>query len=96
MWSVALLLTVPAPATPAQDNQSLDNQQITQQAQGSAESLAEATQLSLTVVKLYNQGKFDEALPLAKRALALREAALGPDHEIVQGLYSAWLSCIWL
>jgi len=39
----------------------------------------------LTVVKLYQDGKYDEALPLAKRALELRERALGPDHEMVQG-----------
>ena len=50
----------------------------------SAEALAEASRLSLKVVKLYNDGKYDEALPLAKRALELRERALGPDHEMVQ------------
>ena len=50
----------------------------------SAEALAEASRLSLTVVKLYSDGKYDEALPLAKRALELRERALGPDHEMVQ------------
>jgi TonB family protein len=53
--------------------------------QPSAEALAEASRLSLTVVKLFNEGKYDEALPLAKRALALRETALGADHELVQG-----------
>ncbi|HEV7475712.1 MAG TPA: tetratricopeptide repeat protein, partial [Pyrinomonadaceae bacterium] len=59
--------------------------QASEQSRSSAEALAEAGQLSLTVVKLFKEGKYDEALPLAKRALALREAALGPDHEIVQG-----------
>jgi TonB family protein len=50
----------------------------------SAEALAEASRLTLTVVKLYNDGKYDEALVSAKRALELRERALGPDHEMVQ------------
>ncbi len=53
--------------------------------QASTEALAEAAQLSKTVVKLFTEGKYDEALPLAKHALELREMALGPDHELVQG-----------
>ncbi len=43
----------------------------------------EAEQLSAQVVKFYQSGKFDEALPLAERALALREKALGSDNELV-------------
>ena len=38
--------------------------------------LEEATTLTASVVKLYNQGKYEEALPLAKRALQIREKAL--------------------
>ncbi|HKS08658.1 MAG TPA: tetratricopeptide repeat protein [Pyrinomonadaceae bacterium] len=38
--------------------------------------LQEATALTESVVKLYNQGKYDEALPLAKRALEIREKLL--------------------
>ena len=38
-----------------------------------AEALAQATQLSLTVVKLYNEGKYDEALPLAKWLTVARQ-----------------------
>lgn len=53
-------------------------------AKSTAEALAEATQLSRTVVRLHEEGKSQEALPLAKRALELREAALGADHESVQ------------
>ena len=56
-----------------------------EQNKSAAEALAEASQLTLTIIKLYNEGKYDEALPLAKRALELRERALGPDHEMVQG-----------
>jgi TonB family protein len=43
----------------------------------------EAEQLSAQVVKLYQARKFDEALPLAERALALREKALGAENELV-------------
>lgn len=57
----------------------------TNQNTASGPALAEATRLSLTVVELFNERKFDEALPLAKRALELSETALGPDHEMVQG-----------
>jgi len=42
------------------------------QAKASPE-LAEASHLSQQVVALYRQSKFDEALPLAKRALEIRE-----------------------
>jgi len=45
--------------------------------------LLESRQLNSSVMKLYAEGKYDEALPLAKRALELREKALGPDHEDV-------------
>lgn len=44
----------------------------------------EATQLSRTVVTLFAEGKYEKALPLAKRALELRESTLEPDHELVQ------------
>ncbi|HEV7859187.1 MAG TPA: tetratricopeptide repeat protein [Pyrinomonadaceae bacterium] len=45
--------------------------------------LEEAKRLSLTVVKLYGEGKYDEALKPARRALEIREKILGPDHELV-------------
>ena len=45
--------------------------------------LTEADNLSAQVVKLYEAGKYDEALPLAKRALKLRENALGTDDKLV-------------
>lgn len=41
---------------------------------------AEATRLDALVEKLYGEGKFQEAIPLAERSLALREQALGPRH----------------
>lgn len=45
--------------------------------------LAEATRLTAEAVKLHGQGKFDEALPLAERALALRTEAVGQEHQSV-------------
>jgi TonB family protein len=51
----------------------------------SNKAIVEAEQLSRTVVQLFNEGNYDKALPLAKRALELRETALGPDHELTQG-----------
>src|SRR4029078_6933527 len=38
--------------------------------------LAEATKLTKSVTKLLKEGKFDEALPLAKRSLEIRERLL--------------------
>src|SRR5258706_13578225 len=43
--------------------------------------LVESYELTDKVLKLYGEGQYDEALPLAKRALELREAALGRNHE---------------
>jgi TonB family protein len=45
--------------------------------------LAEASRLSEQVVSLHNQGKFDEALPLARRALEIREKQLGSEHQLI-------------
>ena len=45
--------------------------------------LKEASDLSLSVVKLFKEGKFDEAIPLAKRALEIRERLLPPGDPMV-------------
>src|SRR6185369_13215455 len=55
---------------------------IPQLAQQSPE-LKEASDLSLSVVKLFKEGKFDEAIPLAKRALEIRERLLPPGDPMV-------------
>jgi TonB family protein len=49
------------------------------QAAAAAGEQAEAARLNAEVMRLYREGKFDEALPLARRVLELREKALGPD-----------------
>ncbi|MBV9924837.1 MAG: TonB family protein [Acidobacteria bacterium] len=40
---------------------------------------AEADRLNAEVLKLYREGKYDEALPVAKRVVELREKALGGE-----------------
>jgi tetratricopeptide (TPR) repeat protein len=48
----------------------------------------DATALSQQVIELSKQGRYSEALPLAHRALAMREKALGPDHvDVAVSLY---------
>ena len=42
-----------------------------------------ATRLNQEVAQLYNQGRYQEATPLAKQALAINEKASGPDHPSV-------------
>jgi CHAT domain-containing protein/Tfp pilus assembly protein PilF len=44
------------------------------------EEIIAADQLNQQVIKLYNQGKYEEAIPLAKRILAIREKILGENH----------------
>ena len=43
-------------------------------------ALAEADRLNTLVVELYGQGKYPEAIRIAKQVLAIREANLGSDH----------------
>jgi tetratricopeptide (TPR) repeat protein len=43
--------------------------------------LAEASRLAQSVVSLYNAGKYDEALPIAKRAVQIREGLLPKDDD---------------
>lgn len=45
--------------------------------------LAEATYLTESVVTLFKEGKYDAALPFAKRALAIRERLLPPTDQRV-------------
>jgi CHAT domain-containing protein/tetratricopeptide (TPR) repeat protein len=53
------------------------------QAAAQTAELEEAKQLGQQVAKLYREGKYDVAIPLAERALAIRENALGPEHSDV-------------
>ena len=51
-----------------------------QGAKPDAGAVEEARRLNGEVERLYGEGKYDEAIPLAERALAMREATLGPEH----------------
>lgn len=62
LLSATLFLSTSFISTPCQEQESPE--------------LKEAAQLSDSVIKLVNQRKFDEALPLAKRALQIREKLL--------------------
>ena len=42
-----------------------------------------ANALNAQALKLYGEGKYAEAIPLAQRALAIGESTLGPDHPYV-------------
>jgi CHAT domain-containing protein len=51
--------------------------------------LSESERLSQQVVQLHKQGKYEEAVPLAKRALAIREKNLGKNHpSVADSLYN--------
>jgi CHAT domain-containing protein/Tfp pilus assembly protein PilF len=53
------------------------------------DDLEEAKRLNRQVVELYEAGRYDEAIPLAERALAIREKALGAEHlAVAQSLNS--------
>ena len=44
------------------------------------DKLAEAERLTQQVIQLYQQGKYNEAIPLAEQALAIRKKQLGDNH----------------
>ena len=73
---VAALSMTSAPAV-AHGQQPDNSPQTTEAA--SAE-LSEANRLNVAVVKLYSEDKTDEALPLAKKVLEIRERLLGTEH----------------
>ena len=47
------------------------------------QSLEKAARLNKKVGQLYSQGRYQEAIPSAKRSLEIYEKALGPDHPSV-------------
>ena len=54
----------------------------------------DAAALSARVMELYRAGKYSEAIPLAQRALAIREKTRGPNHpDIAMAL--AWLASLY-
>ena len=56
---------------------------------GSIWDAADAASLNQQVNELSKQGRYSEALPVAQKALALREKALGPDNaDVALSLYT--------
>src|SRR6266480_3901069 len=51
-------------------------------------ALTEASRLSARVVQLYSQGKLNEALPLAQRAISLRQKNLGTDDPLLADAFA--------
>jgi tetratricopeptide (TPR) repeat protein len=49
-------------------------------APGAGDPLEEARALNQKAIELYQAGRYQEAIPLLQRALAIREKALGPEH----------------
>ncbi|GCA91701.1 putative O-linked N-acetylglucosamine transferase, SPINDLY family [Microcystis aeruginosa 11-30S32] len=46
------------------------------------DKLAEAERLTQQVIQLYQQGKYNEAIPLAEQALAIIKQQLGDNHPL--------------
>lgn len=57
--------------------------------------LAEATEMIKSVAKLFKEGKFDEALPLAKRTLEIRERLL-PHNDARVSLSLGYLGDVYM
>jgi tetratricopeptide (TPR) repeat protein len=56
---------------------------LQQQQSSTAQESTEVAKLELEVVKLYKEGKFEEAIPLAKRVLAIREQQVQANDPLV-------------
>jgi TonB family protein len=57
--------------------------EATQKSEAVSPDLLEAEKLNAEAVKLYKAGKFDEAAPLARRVLQIREKALAPNDDLM-------------
>jgi TonB family protein len=75
LLSVILLLPAEGTAQTAAPSQA--------EASTTSPDLDEANKLSRQVLALFNEEKYGEALPLAKRALEIQERVLGSKHELV-------------
>lgn len=76
------LLHLGVSAQIAGNGQASSQGQAATQTSGSASTeLLEVEKLNTEVIRLFNAGKYDEAIPLAKRVLQIREKALAPGDE---------------
>jgi TonB family protein len=79
---LALLAHAPASAQSAPSQPQSNGPTASRKAQTPPE-LEEAARLNAQVLQLFREGKYEEALPIAKRVLELREKVVGPDGLLV-------------
>ncbi len=85
LWGVlAFAIAIHAESPEAQEPAGPSHPIQTASAKPHSTELAEADELIRRVVKLYSDRKYEEALPLAKRALQIREKALSADDQLVR------------
>jgi TonB family protein len=77
----ALLQVGVSAQTSSNGQASSQGQAATQTSGALSPELIEADKLNTEVIKLFKAGKYDEAIPLAKRVLQIREKALTPGDE---------------
>src|SRR5260370_14845197 len=74
-------------ATASRSHQLIDALQDQQSSAEQSKDLAEASRLTMSVMKLYQARDFDAALPLARRVLEITERVLSPfDVQVVLAL----------
>lgn len=97
MKKTALLIFTILSLLSAMNAQTRDEKALSTSGQSKAQTaeLKEASALSESVIKLYNEGKYDEALPLAKRALEIGKNVSGPNSDSV-GAASLNLAYIYM
>ncbi|HZZ26895.1 MAG TPA: tetratricopeptide repeat protein [Pirellulales bacterium] len=75
---------LPANQSPAAQTQPAAEKQEQKYTPEQQQQLDRANDLLVQVRKLNDQGKYAEAIPLAAKALKLREAVLGPEGRMIQ------------
>ena len=68
---------------------------VAQEPAAAAGEQAETARLNVEVLKLYRERKYEEALPLARRVLEIRERTLGPDDMAVAGALNDLAAIYW-
>jgi TonB family protein len=79
-----IFVALPAPGKQVAAEQVLfaSGQHQSQEAKTQSPEISELNRLNDEVLRLFGEGKFDEALPVARRALKISEKELGNDHRI--------------
>src|SRR5260370_10988835 len=78
-----LILLLPSPAASALVGGHTQQPGDKQNAATSKSDLMEAERLNASVISLYNEHKFAEAFPIAKRVLEIRAKALAAGDELI-------------